>query len=114
MNEKIVEDAMNIIILAGDARVSCTSALNEIADGNIEKAKELLKEAKKKIAEAHRIQTDDIQKAIGDGDLTYNPLFSHAQDTLMTIYSEINIAKQLIHIFEKYEDRISALENETR
>ena len=32
------------------------------------------------------------------------------RDTLMTIYSEINIAKQLLKIFSAYEKRISALE----
>ena len=30
----------------------------------------------------------------------YSLLFAHAQDTLMTIYSEINIAKQLLKIFK--------------
>lgn len=41
----------------------------------------------------------------------YSLLFAHAQDTLMTIYSEINIAKQLLKIFKAYETRIAALEN---
>ena len=40
----------------------------------------------------------------------YSLLFAHAQDTLMTIYSEINIAKQLLKIFKAYETRIAALE----
>ena len=40
----------------------------------------------------------------------YSLLFAHAQDTLMTIYSEINIAKQLLKIFKSYDARIAALE----
>lgn len=57
------------------------------------------------------MQTDAIQNETRGEKSEYSLLFAHAQDTLMTIYSEINIAKQLIKIFEVYENRISKLEN---
>ena len=38
-------------------------------------------------------------------------LFAHAQDTLMTIYSEINIAKRMLAIFKAYDRRIEQLES---
>jgi PTS system cellobiose-specific IIA component len=37
-------------------------------------------------------------------------MFIHAQDTRMTIYSEMNIAKQLKGAFENIENRLNALE----
>lgn len=48
--------------------------------------------------------------SIGGETQTYSLLFAHAQDTLMTVYSEIHMTKQLLQIFEGYEQRIRALE----
>ena len=57
-----------------------------------------MKKADKEIAEAHRIQTDAIQGEAKREKMEYSVLFTHAQDTLMTIYSEINLANQIIKI----------------
>lgn len=110
MNEKVVEAAMGIIIHAGDARLFCKEALDAVADFNFEKATEKMRGADKEIAEAHRIQTDAIQGEANGEKMEYSVLFAHAQDTLMTIYSEINIANQLIKIAKNYEERIRRLE----
>lgn len=110
MKEETVQQAMEIIMSAGDARVFCKDALNAIAAQDFELAKEKMKEAHKKITEAHRIQTDAIQGETRGEESEYSLLFAHAQDTLMTIYSEINIAKQMINIFEQWDERIRKLE----
>lgn len=116
MDETVVQASMQIILHAGDARVACKQALDAIAAGDFDEAKAKLKESQKKITEAHKVQTDAIQdemrRATGEleGESEYSLLFTHAQDTLMTIYSEINIAKQLLKIFTAYENRIAALE----
>lgn len=112
MKENTVQSAMTIILNAGDARVECKNALDAIAEGNIEKAEEKLKEANKIIQIAHKAQTDAIQAETRGEESEYSLLFAHAQDTLMTIYSELNIAKQLIKIFKVYEQRILALEKQ--
>lgn len=108
--DQVSAEAMQIIMSAGDARVSCNDALKAIAEGSVETAKELIKKAEGQIAEAHHVQTDAIQGSIGGETQTYSLLFAHAQDTLMTVYSEIHITKQLLQIFEGYEQRIRALE----
>lgn len=110
MNEAVVQSAMSIILHAGDARVACKQALDAIAEADFTKADEKLKEAQSKITEAHKVQTDAIQGETRGEEAEYSLLFAHAQDTLMTIYSEINIAKQLLKIFTAYEKRIAALE----
>lgn len=110
MSEQVVQSAMAIILHAGDARVACKAALDAIAEANFELAEEKLKEAQSKITEAHKVQTDAIQGETRGEESEYSLLFTHAQDTLMTIYSEINIAKQLFKIFTAYEKRIAALE----
>lgn len=111
MDEQIMENAMKIIMSAGDARVCNQKALDALAEFDVEKAKELLKEANKNITEAHKVQTDAIQGETRGEKAEYSLLFAHAQDTLMTIYSEINIAKQLIKVTEAVNKRIEALEN---
>ncbi|NTW96791.1 MAG: PTS lactose/cellobiose transporter subunit IIA [Erysipelotrichaceae bacterium] len=110
MTEELINSAMKIILHAGDARLQVKLALDAIALQEFDKAKECMTKATDEIRIAHREQTDAIQGEAQGIKTEYSLLFSHAQDTLMTIYSEINIAKQMIQIFEKYEDRIKALE----
>ena len=111
MEECTVEAAMSIILNAGDARVECKQALDAIAIADFAKAEEKLKEANKKITLAHKVQTDAIQEETRGKERAYSLLFAHAQDTLMTIYSEINLAKQMLKICKAYEARIAALES---
>ena len=100
--EELNAAAMQIIMHAGDSRNFVNEALRCIeTDGDVESAKAKMKDAKKEIVQAHRIQTDTIQATIEDEELQTTLLFSHAQDTLMTIYSELNITNHLISIYER-------------
>lgn len=110
--DAVSANAMQIIMFSGDARENCKLALDAISDRDFPKAIAMLKKADEKIAKAHHIQTDAIQGAIRGEKQEYNLLFAHAQDTLMTAYSEIYLAKQLIKIFESIDDRFSNLEKE--
>lgn len=110
MNDKMTENAMSIILKAGDARVHCMDAFDAISQMDFVKAKIEIKRACKDITMAHQIQTEEIQHGINSGNQSYSLLFAHAQDTLMTIYSEINIAKKMIKIWETYDTRIKELE----
>lgn len=110
MDEQLIQNAMQIIMFAGDARVCCKDALEAVATQDYESARRKLKEAQGKIAEAHHIQTDAIQKDVGGEEkMEYSVLFAHAQDTLMTIYSEINMTKHIISISESLDKRIAEL-----
>lgn len=100
-----VKETMEIILQAGDARVLITKAMSEVADGNYDQAEELLKQANEKLVAAHRIQTKKLQEEAEGDDPKYSVLFTHAQDTLMTINSEYNMSKSLIPIFKKRDQR---------
>lgn len=112
LDEKTAQNAMQIILHAGDARAHCMNALKAIEKGDFENSEEEIKNANNEIVKAHHIQTDVISKETQGEEGEYSVLFSHAQDTLMTIYSEINIAKRMIGIFKNYELRLAALEKE--
>ncbi|SDZ65892.1 PTS system, cellobiose-specific IIA component [Evansella caseinilytica] len=112
LNDKsTAENAMQIILYSGNARVHCMDALKAIENGHFEKANEEMKLANEEIVKAHKVQTDTISEEAQGKAGEYSVLFAHAQDTLMTVYSEMNITKRMIKIFEVYEKRLSNLES---
>ncbi|MDH6364297.1 PTS system cellobiose-specific IIA component [Enterococcus sp. PF1-24] len=111
VKELVVQNAMQIILHAGDARKHCMDALKAIETNNFELAEEKMVLANESIVQAHHVQTDAITEETSGAQGEYSVLFTHAQDTLMTIYSEINIAKRLLAIFKNYDYRIQQLEN---
>lgn len=97
-------NAMEIILHAGDARLAIMTALDALAEKKMECVEEKMKEALEEIQEAHHIQTSVIQSvASQETQEHYSILFTHAQDTLMTIYSEYNLANKMIQIFLAWE-----------
>lgn len=111
MDEKTVESAMSIILNAGDARNHNTKALVAISKFDFNEATAQYEKAKEKIVLAHKTQTETIQGETRGEKTVYSLLFAHAQDTLMTIYSELNISKELIKIFEAFETRLKEVES---
>jgi PTS system cellobiose-specific IIA component len=109
-DDKLVSSAMEIIINAGDARLYVSEALKAISDNEYELAADKLKMAQEKMTVAHKRQTDMIQGEARGEKIGYSLLFTHAQDTLMTINSELILAKQLYKVFESLEKRILTLE----
>lgn len=99
---ELVLVAMNIILHAGDARTKVQSALDLLKVKDFNGAKNELVEAKDKIRLAHASQTEVIQNETRG--VHYEPclLFTHAQDTLMTINSEYLIASQMVDLFESF------------
>ncbi|GJM71735.1 PTS lactose transporter subunit IIA [Paenibacillus macerans] len=110
ISEQVAQEAMQIILHAGEARKHCTDALKDIENSDFAGAKEKMKLANDEIVIAHRVQTNCIQKETEGEQGEYSVLFAHAQDTLMTVYSEINLAKRLIDIFESFNHRLTQLE----
>lgn len=105
--EELNTAAMQIILYAGNSRNMINEALHATennTDRNVIDAK--MKEAKDEITKAHKIQTDMIQSTIEDDELKTTLLFTHAQDTLMTIYSELNMANHMIKMFRMLEDKV--------
>jgi len=95
------EAAMKIIMLAGDSREVINKAMKAtMADAPHAEVDALMKEAKAKVIEAHRIQTDIIQGTLQEN-VQSTLIFSHAQDTLMAVYSELNTFGHMIQIYRK-------------
>lgn len=110
MTQEVVEKSMSIILHAGDARLFCQKSLEAISTFDFDKAEKVLEKAQEQITIAHKEQTDVIQEETRGEKSDYSLLFAHAQDTLMTINSEIIIAKHLLAISKAVDSRISKLE----
>lgn len=91
---------MDIILHAGDAREYIAKALDDVAVYDYDSAKNEMKKANEELVIAHRLQTKKIQEEAEGKQIKYSVLFTHAQDTLMTINSEFNITKHLIKLFQ--------------
>ncbi|MDQ0361173.1 PTS lactose/cellobiose transporter subunit IIA [Breznakia pachnodae] len=106
-DNELVEVAMQIILHAGDARMKTEEALEQTKNFDFAGAKEKLVEAKECIRKAHHAQTQIIQDETRGK--TYPPslLFNHAQDTLMTIMSELNLANSMVELFEILDKKYS-------
>ena len=102
--EQLNSAAMQIILHAGDCRNLLNEAINDLLDDKSEEeVKEKITQAKKEITIAHVIQTDMIQSSINEEELQTTLLFTHAQDTLMTINSEVNLVQSMIRLYRKLE-----------
>lgn len=106
--EQLNEAAMKIIMLAGDGRNLMTEAIKDaFADILQTSIDDKMEQAHQKITKAHHIQTEMIQYTIEEDDLQTTLLFSHAQDTLMTVYSEAKMIGYMIEMYHKLADKIT-------
>lgn len=97
--------AMEVIMNAGDGREKVDEALAAAAEGDLERADALLREAEELIAKAHNAQTEVVQSQVSGEDMEYSLLFVHAQDTVMTITSELRMAQKLLPIVRMLLDK---------
>ena len=108
MNEK----AMQIIMFSGDARVTMQEAIEELKRDDMDQFKESLDDANKLIVQAHTAQTQVIQKLIEINDEVYSILFSHAQDTVMTVKSEYEMLTKMGIMYSLLINKIGEEKNE--
>ncbi len=102
--------AMQIIMFAGDARDCISQAITAMGESRFEQAGKDITEAQEKIKQAHTRQTEVIQDEVRGITHPHSLLFSHAQDTLMTINGELDLAKQLLSVFKNLDVRLQNLE----
>ena len=98
---ELCEVAMQIILHAGTAKTLADEAFKLAKEKKFEEAYAKLDEADKEgILEAHIAQYEVIQdEAKG---IAHEPslLFTHAQDHLMTIKSEVSMIRKMVELYE--------------
>ena len=96
----------DIINSAGTAKGLAYEALEEVINGNYEKADELLAESDKELVVAHKIQTKLIQDEANGIHHDVTVLFVHAQDHLMNAMEARSLISYLISL-QKQVNKIS-------
>ncbi|KQL50529.1 PTS lactose transporter subunit IIA [Heyndrickxia shackletonii] len=99
--EELALISMNVILHAGNARDYVFQAVDKASNGDFNQADELMKKADDEIVIAHKVQTNTLQQEAEGIEIPYSPLFGHAQDTLMTVKSEMNIMREIIKLYKK-------------
>lgn len=101
MDEKMIEISFGIIGFAGDAKSLAFEAINEAKNGNIEAAREKLKESKEVMVKAHKFQTELIQNEAQGNKTDMSVILVHSQDHLMTSMTFQQLAGEIVDLYER-------------
>ncbi len=100
-----LEAIMGLIMYGGEAKGKAVEAIHAARDGYFEEAHHLLQEANQSLTIAHQSQTGLLaQEASGDS-VELSLLMVHGQDHMMTALSFIDLAKELVTIYEKMAEQ---------
>lgn len=105
MDEKIFELSFEIIAFAGNAKGIAFEAISKAKSGEIEEARQMLKESKEEVNKAHRAQTSLIQKEACGEKVEMSVVLIHAQDHLMTTMNYQMLAEEIIDLYERLEKK---------
>ncbi|WP_088042591.1 PTS lactose/cellobiose transporter subunit IIA [Bacillus sp. EAC] len=94
-------EIFTLILHGGNGRSSAMEAIQAAKKGNMDLAREKLKEANEAINEAHHIQTTLIQSEIGGNPTVISLLMIHAQDHLMNAITVKDMAKEFVDMYER-------------
>ncbi|MBG0784563.1 MAG: PTS lactose/cellobiose transporter subunit IIA [Anaerolineaceae bacterium] len=103
---KSVQFATMTILHAGNARKMISDAYTALSEFDFEVARKKIEQAREEAIFAHREQSKIIKSESEGDSLEFSLLLTHAQDTLMTAVSEIQIAKNMITIVEKLHSEL--------
>lgn len=102
---KNLEAIMGLIMHGGDAKGKAVEAIRAAKVGDFPKAHDLLQEANKALNTAHKSQTALLtQEASGDS-VELSLLMVHGQDHLMTALTYIDLAKEVVELYEKIAEK---------
>ena len=111
--KNLLKASMKIISSAGDGRNLIQQAIAASSLGNENESQEYLRQANEEIKSAHIEQTKILQTKMSlENEESAKTLFTHAQDTLMTINSEYYLAVNLIQMEVRLSNRIKKIEEE--
>ncbi|NRY61706.1 PTS lactose/cellobiose transporter subunit IIA [Clostridium beijerinckii] len=93
---------MELVVNGGHARSKSMEAIKAARKGDIEFAKEKIKEANEALNKAHNFQTSLIQKEAAGEEVGISLLMVHAQDHLMNAMTVRDLAKEMISMYEEF------------
>ncbi|HIR91198.1 MAG TPA: PTS lactose/cellobiose transporter subunit IIA [Candidatus Limicola stercorigallinarum] len=105
MDESKYENALQIILHAGNAKSSALMAIDAAHDGNFDEADKLLSEAQSEMTAAHKFQFELTQAEANGQPVDINIILLHAEDHLTMAIMASDLAERFI---ELYRDQAAA------
>lgn len=109
-NELTYEQSLELIVHAGDAKITANDAIAAAGEYKFDLAESKLSQAKRELAAAHQIQTSLIQaEAAGKGQAV-RIIMVHAQDYLCMAMMAIDQARQAIQLnarLQRIEEKLN-------
>ena len=93
--------AMGLIANGGNAKSLAFEAIRLAKKGDIEGAREKLKESDKSLLEAHNSQTNMLTKEAQGDHMHVTLLVVHSQDHLMNAITFRDLAGEMVELYEK-------------
>lgn len=94
------EQAMQLIVNAGNAKSYAMNAIAQAKQGNWEGVRAAMAESEAAMVEAHKGQTDILQRSLDNPQQEVGMLMVHAQDHLMTSITVIDLAREFCELYE--------------
>lgn len=98
------EIIFQLITFSGEAKSYSLEAIQIAKKPDIKGAREKLELAKEKLKDAHKFQTQLIQRESGGEDMKVSLLLVHAQDHLMNAIMLKDICSEFIDLYESMGD----------
>lgn len=106
MDEKIVEQSMQLILHSGTGRSMVIEAVKNLTkDGDIAKARQAIEDAGKEIGAAHDIQTALISAECDGQPVEKSVLLIHAQDHFMTSLAIRDMGNLMVDMYEGLKNK---------
>ncbi|GGE52499.1 PTS cellobiose transporter subunit IIA [Pullulanibacillus camelliae] len=98
------EQAMRLILFAGDAKCLCQEAITIAKKEEFTRALDLLEEARIHLLKAHNIQTQLISEEAKGISMDINLILIHAEDHLMNAINFRDMAVEHIQLYQEMND----------
>lgn len=102
---------MQLIVYGGDAKSSASEAVNFAKKFDFEKANSKLEDANESMLKAHQTQTQLLQKEAQGETLQLSLLMVHGQDHLMNAITYIDMAKEIVNLYEFIHNSTFSMRN---
>lgn len=103
--EDNMQVVMGIIMQAGNAKAAAMQAITAAKAGDFDKADDFVKQANKDLVNAHNVQTDMLTKEAQGDHVKVDLYMVHAQDHLMTAITFIDLAKEIVELYKKIDEK---------
>ena len=106
MDESKYENALQIILHAGNAKSAALMAIDAAHDGDFEEAEKQLAEAQSEMSAAHKMQFELTQAEANGNTVDINIILIHAEDHLTMATMASDFAERFIELYrDKYEGK---------